>query len=244
MTDTIFTGVAQSVLLIVLFYMYILFVAYLLPKKLLSPMFLPNKLDRGIKKYVFSGERSIAYLPRLEFQKYVSQYILYTETEKKYIKCKISDDIRGIKYSLALFDRKNNCIGLLEIEEATIENGYTAAVILPDETSFVQLTVLTVNNAPVIQTSAAVYSVKNIISYASVTVLFTIVSALVFGIAINDFFNMYVIDYYYYSVFNPAMVVFIGLLFGVIVSIAMALVYLSGNTKFIMPKNENKKKTN
>jgi hypothetical protein len=86
--------------------------------------------------------------------------------------------------------------------------------------------------------------VKNIISYVSVTVLFTIVSALVFGIAINDFFNMYVIDYYYYSVFNPAMVVFIGLLFGVIVSIAMALVYLSGNTKFIMPKNENKKKTN
>ncbi|MBQ7290323.1 MAG: hypothetical protein IJW76_01195 [Clostridia bacterium] len=241
MTDSIFIGVAQTVLLIVLFYMYILFTAYLFPKKYLSPIFLPNKMDRGIKKYTFSGGRSVAYQPGLEFQKYISQYILYTEAEKKYIKCRISNDIRNIKYSLALFDRKDRFMGFLEVQENTAENGYTSAVLLPEETSYVQLTVCELNSVAVAQTSPVVYSIKNVIIYTAITVLFNMLSALIFGIAINDLFRIFVSDYYYYSVFNPAMIVFIGLLFGIIVSIAMALVYLNGNARFIMPKKEKKK---
>ncbi len=237
MMDSVFFGISQAVLLVLFSYFYIVTITYLLPEKWLRPVFPANKHDRGIKKNVFENGRSVTYEPRLAFRKYISQYVLYCDGTKKYIKCKISPGIKEIKYSLTVFDRHNKAIGTLDISEST-QGAYTQTVNLPDETSFVQLTVLSIDGNYVGKSAVSYYNAKGLISYAVTTVLYTVFMAFFYTLPINDLLNRVSSDYYYYSDGSPnlATVLVLGIFFGVISTGIMLILNLSGNIKIIMPK--------
>ncbi len=234
MTDSFFFGISQAVLLILLTYFYMLAVTRLLPAKWLRPMFPASKHDRGLKKNVFAGGRSVTYKPRLALRKYMSGYVLFCEGGRKYIKCKIGQNIKEIKYSVTIFNRKNDAVGTLDITEKTNGSGYTQTVNLPDETSFVQMSVLGVDGKDMEKSVASYYNARNIAVYAAVTVLCTVIMAVLYNVAIYDLLNQTV----FYTDETPslAMAFVFGLCFGVINTGILLLLNLSGNAKITMPK--------
>ncbi|MBQ8403201.1 MAG: hypothetical protein IJX55_02100 [Clostridia bacterium] len=242
MIDSIFFSISQVVVLILLSYFYVLIITCFLPKKWLRPVFPAHKHDRGIKKNVFENGRSITCEPRLALRKYMSQYVLYCDGAKKYIKCKIASDIKEIKYSITIFDRHNNSIGVLDISEKTQGNGYTQTINLPEETSFVQMTILNVDGNDVEKSTVNYYDSKRIISYAAVTVLYTVFMSVFYSITIHDLFNKFISDYFYYSNTLPNLSIglLLGICFGVINTGIMLILNLSGNVKIITPESERK----
>ncbi len=242
MMDTIFFGISQAVLLILLSYFYILIITRLLPGKWLRPVFPANKHDIGIKKNVFENGRSITYEPRLALRKYMSQYVLYCDGTKKYIKCKIAQDIKKIQYSVTIFDRHNSVIGILDISEKTQGGGYTQTVNLPDETAFVQMNVLNVDGRNIEKSAISYYNSKGIISYSVTTVIYTVFMSVFYCIAIHDLFNKYISDYFYYSdaLPNLSIALVLGLCFGAINTGIVLMLNLSGNVKIITPESERK----
>ncbi len=234
MTDSFFFGISQAILLLILSYFYILTITRLLPEKLLRPIFPARKHDRGLAKNVFTGGRSVSYEPRLALRKYMSAYVLYCEGGKKYIKCKIAQNIKEIRYSVTIFNRHNNAVGTLDISEKTNGSGYTQTVNLPDECAFVQMTVVSVDGKDLEKSVASYYNAKNIVAYAVTTVVCTLIIAVLYNMAIYDFLNQTV----FYTDESPslAMALVFGLCFGVINTGILLFINLSGNAKITMPK--------
>ncbi len=234
MTDSFFFGISQAILLMLLTYFYILAITRLLPEKWLRPIFPARKHDRGLTKNVFTGGRSVSYEPRLALRKYMSSYVLYCEGGKKYIKCKIARNIKEIKYSVTIFDRKNNAVGTLDISEKTDGSGYTQTVNLPEECAFVQMTVLSADGKDMEKSVASYYNAKDIVSYAVTTVVCTLIMAVLYNVAIYDLLNQTL--FYTDEAPSFAMAFVFGLCFGVINTGILLFLNLSGNAKITMPK--------
>ena len=157
LVDVVFGYCSLAIALIAGIYLYMILISRILPKVLLSPVMGGALSDRGVKKSVFPGGRSIAYEPKLSARRYVSQYILFSENGFKYIKCKVNAKVTTLKYELVIYDRKNKAVERLEITQAANE-GYTEAVILPPETSFVHMNLCEVNGTPVKEKEPEFYS--------------------------------------------------------------------------------------
>jgi hypothetical protein len=180
MVDVIFAYVSIAIALIAGIVLYILLISRVLPKILLSPLAGAALSDRGVKKSTFPGGRSIAYEPSLGSRIYVSQYVLYSENVDKYIKCKVNERVHSVKYDLTLYDRKNKAFDRIEVFQ-TAENGYTSAVMLPSDTSFVHMNICDVNETPVKEKEPEVYSMaKALCFFASVFAL-----TFILGLIIN-----------------------------------------------------------
>ena len=165
MIDMIFEYFALIVIFLLSMYLYVMLVARILPKIFLVPGLGAVKGDRGIKKSVFPGGRSVAYEPKLSIRKYISQYELFSENGEKYIKCKINEKIKSLKYDVVVYDRKNTPIGTVEISETVQGGGYTAEVMLPPETSFVHLRLRSVNDVPVAENEESEYYGSGVLAF-------------------------------------------------------------------------------
>ena len=149
MLDLIISYLAKGLILIAGLYMYVYWMAYILPHALLrQEKKLPT--DRGLKKYSYTDGRAIVYQPTSAVQPYISQYILSSNQGEKYIQCKIDESITSLKYEVQAFDHRHRCMHTVEIEETEIQQpGYTRAARLSAETSYVNVTVCAVNDTPV-----------------------------------------------------------------------------------------------
>lgn len=116
--------------------------AFLLPKIYLKDRYALSKSnDRGIKKVLEKNGVSMVFEPALKWRKYLRQYILSERQGKKRLKCKIHEDIAYLSYDVALFNSRNEVFDVLTVREKIEEKGYTRTVDLPDETSYVAVTV-------------------------------------------------------------------------------------------------------
>ena len=89
MLDLIMSYLAKGLILIAGLYMYVYWMAYILPHALLrQERKLPT--DRGLKKYSYTDGRAIVYQPTSAVQPYISQYILSSNQGEKYIHLKAS----------------------------------------------------------------------------------------------------------------------------------------------------------
>ena len=180
MVDVIFAYVSIAIALVAGIVLYILLISRVLPKILLSPLAGAALSDRGVKKSTFPGGRSIAYEPSLGSRIYVSQYVLYSENGDKYIKCKVNERVHSVKYDLTLYDRKNKAFDRIEVFQ-TAENGYTSAVMLPSDTSFVHMNICDVNETPIKEKEAEVYSMARALCFFATVFVLTFI----FGLIIN-----------------------------------------------------------
>jgi hypothetical protein len=106
--------------------------------------------------------------------------VLYSENGDKYIKCKVNERVHSVKYDLTLYDRKNKAFDRIEVFQ-TAENGYTSAVMLPSDTSFVHMNICDVNETPVKEKESEVYSMaKALCFFASIFAL-----TFILGLIIN-----------------------------------------------------------
>jgi len=158
MVDLIFEYCVTVVMFVVSIFVYILLASRILPGLLLSPKLGGTLCERGIKKSVFAGGRSVTYEPKLSLRKYISQYVLFSHNGGKYIKCKINDKVKSLKYVLVVYDRKNKAVSKIEISETVEEEGYTSEVMLPPETSYVHLQLCSVNGISLKDREPEIYS--------------------------------------------------------------------------------------
>lgn len=157
LVDVVFGYCSLAIALIAGIYLYMLLISRILPLVLLKPIVGGTLAERGVKKSVFPGGRSIAYEPKLSTRKYINQYVLFSENGFKYIKCRVNEKVTSLKYELVIYDRKNKAIDRLEITQGA-RDGCTDAVMLPPETSFVHLNLCEFNGTPIKEKDPELYS--------------------------------------------------------------------------------------
>ena len=172
MVDIIFNNAAAIIITFVGIYVYTALVSRVLPPLLLRPVKTPVKHERGLEKYVFATGRAIAYEPSMDIRKYVSQYVLFSESGEKFIKCKTGDGVKHVECILTVYGRNDKVIGIYKIQASANKDGYTDSVLIPRETSYVSLGIDKVNGkAPDVRASfvfspvkTAVYFICNVIA--------------------------------------------------------------------------------
>jgi hypothetical protein len=157
--------------------LYVLLVSQILPRRLLSPN-IDISGDRGVRKCVFPGGRSVTYEPSPNIRKYINQYVLFSEGGEKYIKCKINEKITSIDYELIIYDRKNKPLETLRISEKIVKRGYTSCVMLPAETSYVRMEICGANDAEAKKIKTEFYKGKRVLAYAFISFALTLAEAL------------------------------------------------------------------
>lgn len=190
LVDVIFNYCSAAIILVCAICIYALLVSRFLPKVLLSPIIGGNLHDRGIRKCIFAEERAIVYEPKLTARKYVNQYVLYTENGGKYIKCKLSPKVENIKYELIVYDRKNNPIEVLEVNQTAGDGGHTSAVLLPSETSYVNFQLCSVNKVELKEKDVDFYDIKRALLFFAVVFALTMAVCLLANYVIVGFADM------------------------------------------------------
>ena len=115
--------------------------------------------DRGVKKYVYENGRCVVYEPDINVRKYVKKYSLYTEDGYKYIQCEVAKQISYIRYDVYAFNNSNKLIDIINVNENIEgEEGYSAPVELPPETSYVKFVLRKVDAMYSCKTSFVEYS--------------------------------------------------------------------------------------
>ena len=147
MTDAIFKAIFEIILCFVSIGIYAFLVGSALPSLILR--FKCPVTDRGLNKYTYPSGRGILYEPHPTLRGYVSSYILFADDGIKYMRCKVTDRVDRIGYSVAVFDRRDRIIDVLRITDVIGPAGCTKRVALPKETSYVTLMLDSVNGKSV-----------------------------------------------------------------------------------------------
>ena len=147
MVDTVMSVIANSILTVSGIIIFVFLVSSFLPHFTFRFKYISKKLsDRGIKKITFNDGRCIVYEPSYDIRDTVTQYTLIKKNDSKYIKCRINENIRTLQYEIIAFNSKNKIIDLISISENISERGYTRAIELPKETSYVEFILRSSNN--------------------------------------------------------------------------------------------------
>lgn len=190
LVDVVFGYSAAAIILLCAACIYTLLVSRFLPKVFLSPIVGGSIHDRGIRKCVFDDERAVVYEPRLTARRYVKQYVLYTEDGGKYIKCKLDRKVENIKYELVVYDRKNTPIDVLQVSQTAGEGGYTSAVLLPSEASYVNFQLCSVNKVDIREKDVDIYDIKRAILFFVIVFALTMSIGLLANYVIIGFADM------------------------------------------------------
>jgi hypothetical protein len=222
---TCFAGV---LLLIISIIFYIFLTSKLIPRLTLKPLWGSGRInDRGIKKYKFEGGRAVVYEPAFKFRKYVQQYILSENNEKKYVKCKLDPRITSIRYDVIAYDSKNKILEDVQVSDLIVVNsGYSHVVELPLKTSYVSVVVREVNYQQIDNSKIARYPISRLIAFLMLNVAVT----LVIGLFIRSATVYVVKNLFGISAGEDGFAILIAILIGVVNS---ALIFLCNYQKGI-----------
>jgi hypothetical protein len=192
MSDTIITYIFAGICFLISLFVYVFLISSLFPKLFIVPTYNCKKIrDRGLKKYLFDGGRAILYEPAPNVKKGVEQYILSDNGGEKYIKCKVCEGVKSIKYRILTFDAYDKPLGAFDVSEPINESGITNAVNLPLYTAYVSIELLKVNEVNQSNSSAVHFSPPRIAVYFALSTLSTFVMTLavhrVFAVIIEKF---------------------------------------------------------
>ena len=143
--EQIIRSILLGVLIILEFMLYFVLVATVAPKILKSYCAVRETSDRGLKKFKYPNGRAIAYEPHPRFRKYVKTYLLFTEDGYKYVRCKLDESVKDLKYSVVMFNNRNRVVDVIDVEENEILSTQTTPVRLHPDTSYVSLVLDTVD---------------------------------------------------------------------------------------------------
>ena len=159
---------------------YVILISSVFPKKILKASCSENESkDRGVKKYVFPEGRGVVYMPRLAVRKYVESYVLFTHEGYKYLKCRLSMNLSELKYSVVMFNNKNEILDVINVDEHLRGGLETEAVALHHDTSYVSLVVKSADENVLNDESLFVCKLKRLGVYGGAV---SLVSFLVFAL--------------------------------------------------------------
>ena len=133
--------------LILLFALTIFFATYALPRFYLKLNYAMDKSnDRCINRVYEKNGQSLLFEPEEKWRKYINQYIIAERKEKKEIVCKVDKELSYIEFNVVVFDAFNKVTQVIKVCESLDGRGYTKAIELPPETSYVAINVLRADN--------------------------------------------------------------------------------------------------
>ena len=190
MIDLIFSFIAQVILIIAGSILYVFLISRLLPTKLLKPK---NKTlassDIGIKKYVFDDGRGIVYIPDSRSQKYLTQYVLSENSGEKFLTCQFDNRVITTEYKITVFDCDNKVIDTITVYDTPDQSEISRAVHLPFSTSYVNVSVITVNCSDVSANTGVSLSLSICLLYALLNLAVTIAFFLLVHVAATNIVN-------------------------------------------------------
>lgn len=102
--------------------------------------------DRCIKKVNEVNGQSMVFEPEEKWRKYIKQYVLAERSEKKQLKCKLDKSVSYIEFDIAVFNCQEQLETVIKVKDYANGSEYTQTVDLPEETSYVSINVLRVEN--------------------------------------------------------------------------------------------------
>ena len=163
---------------------YVFCISKPLPHFLLSPSYRKHTpTDEGIGKYKFPEGRGVVYLPDVKYRDYLKKYAVFVYGSRKYIKCKLADDVASVRYEVAAYDRKNKLIKIFELLENVETIGETKSVQLPDNTAYASVVLRSVNEEKSFSTLRYT-SISQISIFSILTFVMTVICGLLARAAI------------------------------------------------------------
>ena len=154
--------------------LYVFVVSKLLPHFLLAKSYKKHETaDRGIAKYNFPNGRSVVYEPEIKYRRFLKKYVLFAYNDKKYIKCKLANDVDSIRYEVAVYNNKNKLVKVIEAAENISKKGETKNVELPADASYASVVLKRVNEEESFDTLRRMSSL-NIGIFAAITSALTV----------------------------------------------------------------------
>ncbi len=169
--------------------LYLLVMGWLLPHAFLRAGYLsPTLSARGVRRCLYNGKRCVVYERNANFRRYISRYLLCEGVGCKLLKCKVTPEVKKLKYDVVMFNRYNRVFDVLRVEENVVSS-YTQLLPLPDETSYVEIKLRRVNDVTVSKTRVAAFRARNISLYSILATLMTILTGLLLTVGISYSFG-------------------------------------------------------
>ncbi|MBE5818741.1 MAG: hypothetical protein E7312_06755 [Clostridiales bacterium] len=195
MIDLILDFIAQVILIIAGSILYVFLTSRLLPAKLLKPK---NKIlyssSIGIKKYVFDNGRGIVYIPDPHSQKYLTQYVLTENSGEKFLTCQFDNRVITAEYKVTVFDCDNKVIDVITVHDTPDQSEISGAVHLPFLTSYVDISVISINCSNVSAKMDVSISPSACVLYAVLNFVVTFAFFLLVHVATTNIVN-YIFDF-------------------------------------------------
>ena len=153
-----------------------------------------NTKDRGIKKYTFEDGRAVIYEPEFEFRGYVSQYMLFSKNNNKYIRCRVNTCVRHLRYDVIAYNNKHKVLDVVGVEERLNNQKYTESVLLPPETSYVRFVLRCVDDMFYSNKVRVKYSKTSIGVCVGLITLATIALGLVVNACFKDLWQLLIFE--------------------------------------------------
>lgn len=150
--------------------------------------------DRGIKKYRFPEGRGIVYEPELKVRKYIKQYTLLSYEGDKFLKCMLEPKIRLIKYDVIVYGPDDELLDIIAVTERVSIEGYSKAVLLPEDTSYVNIVLRAVDDMYRNSQKIITYSPISVALLSVFVAVATVFETYVIGIMINNILSILNID--------------------------------------------------
>lgn len=142
--------------------------------------------DRGIKKYTFDDGRAVVYEPEFKYRKYVYQYMLISKNKHKFIKCRVNENVRHIKYDVIAYNIKNKVLDIVGVEERMTDSKYTDSVLLPPDTAYVCFVLRKADSMFLSSEIKVKYSKTSMMLCAALIVLLTVCQGLLVNYCFTD----------------------------------------------------------
>lgn len=173
------------------FAIYMLLVGSFFPKKILKVRCAVEKSrDRGLKKHLYPGGRSVVYEPHPSIRQYVNRYVLFTHEGYKYLKCSLDDSVKKLSYSVVMFNNKNEVIDVIDVDEKMGSGSETESLLIHQDTSYISLLLNSVNGENIRRQSLLYCRYKDMGIYTAVVTVLSFLQLVFLFVALNIVDNL------------------------------------------------------
>lgn len=179
--------------------------------------------ETGKTKFDYPMGRSLICEPKGESREYLNKYMLYTDEDKKYVKCVFAPSVETIRFELSLYDVSNKLVRAEDVYAKVDGRIYSDGYLLPDDTYYVNFAVTEVNGKAITPTEEGREGVTKKAKKASALYsLLTVAVTLAEGTGLISLVK--VLDFYFANGSYVTPADFFGDFAVVIVAVACALI--------------------
>lgn len=146
-------------------------------------------LGRGIKKLKSDSERAVVYEPHPSLRKYIYQYALFTRSGFKYLVCNLDPKVLYAEYLVQMFDSRDRLLDAISVKDMPRGGGRSSEILLHADTSYVALTLKSVNDTRVYTGAHRYYRAKDLLIYMLSTFACNFLAFICFSSILDELFD-------------------------------------------------------